>query len=173
MVVVRQEGASEDNIQNVINKLMNMGFHIHRSTGARHTAPGAVGTKADFDTRDIELLEGVEEVVRITAPYKLASRHFNPEGTRGAVWPRGHHRRRRSGGNGRAVQRGKRGTDRSVAASVAARGARVLRGGAFKPRTSPYSFQGSAQKGLELMRPAADRHKLAGGTEVMDHTRSP
>ena len=58
-----------------------MGFDIHRSTGARHTVLGAVGAKVDFDTRDIELLEGVEEVLRITAPYKLASRHFRPEGT--------------------------------------------------------------------------------------------
>ena len=81
MVVVMQEGATEDAIQNVINRLMDMGFDIHRSTGARHTVLGAVGAKVDFDTRNIELLEGVEEVLRITAPYKLASRHFRPEGT--------------------------------------------------------------------------------------------
>src|SRR5579863_6688264 len=81
MVVVMQEGATEDSIQRVINKLMDMGFDIHRSTGARHTVLGAVGAKVDFDTRNIELLEGVEEVLRITAPYKLACRHFRPEGT--------------------------------------------------------------------------------------------
>src|SRR5580704_18773583 len=81
MVVVMQEGATEEEIQHVINRLMGMGFDIHRSTGARHTVLGAVGAKVDFDTRDIELLEGVEEVLRITAPYKLASRHFRPEGT--------------------------------------------------------------------------------------------
>src|SRR5580693_1986723 len=81
MVVVMQEGATEEAVQNVINKLMDMGFDIHRSTGARHTVLGAVGTKIDFDTRDIELLDGVEEVVRITAPYKLSSRHFRPEGS--------------------------------------------------------------------------------------------
>src|SRR5271157_4241915 len=81
MVVVMTEVATEDNIQYVINKLMEMGFDIHRSTGARHTVLGAVGAKIDFDVRDIELLEGVEEVVRISAPYKLASRHFRPEGS--------------------------------------------------------------------------------------------
>ena len=111
MVVVMQEGATEENIQYVINKLMDMGFDIHRSTGARHTVLGAVGAKVDFDTRDIELLEGVEEVLRITAPYKLASRHFRPEGSLVTIGPGGHHRRRRSGGDGRAVQRGERRAD--------------------------------------------------------------
>src|SRR6266568_9196403 len=81
MVVVMQEGATEEAIQRVINKLMGIGFDIHRSTGARQTVLGAVGAKVDFDTRDIELLDGVEEVLRISAPYKLASRAFRPEGT--------------------------------------------------------------------------------------------
>src|SRR3990170_230275 len=81
MVVVMQEGATEEDIQGVINKLMDMGFDIHRSTGARQTVLGAVGAKVDFDTRDIEIIEGVAEVLRISAPYKLASRHFRPEGS--------------------------------------------------------------------------------------------
>src|SRR5579864_2476447 len=81
MVVVMQEGATEEDVQYVINRLMGMGFDIHRSTGARQTVLGAVGAKIDFDTRDIELLDGVDEVVRISAPYKLASRHFRPEGS--------------------------------------------------------------------------------------------
>ena len=85
MVVVMEEGATEDEIQHVINRLMGMGFDIHRSTGARHTVLGAVGAKVDFDTRNIELLGGVDEVLRITAPYKLASRHFRPEGSRVTV----------------------------------------------------------------------------------------
>ena len=80
MVVVMQEGATEEQIQRVINRLMDMGFDIHRSTGALHTVLGAVGAKVDFDVRDIELQDGVEEVLRISAPYKLASRHFRPEG---------------------------------------------------------------------------------------------
>src|SRR5947199_8301438 len=85
MVVVMQEGATEEAIQRVINKLMGIGFDIHRSTGARHTVLGAVGVKVDFDTRDIELLEGVAEVLRISAPYKLASRQFRPEGSKVAL----------------------------------------------------------------------------------------
>src|SRR5712692_2352560 len=81
MVVVMQEGATEEQIQRVISRLMEMGFDAHRSTGVRHTVLGAVGGKVDFDTRDIELLDGVEEVLRISAPYKLASRTFRPEGS--------------------------------------------------------------------------------------------
>ncbi len=81
MVVVMQEGAKEEQIQHVIDRLVSMGFDIHRSTGASQTVLGAVGVPADFDPRDVEVLDGVREVVRITQPYKLASRAFRPEGT--------------------------------------------------------------------------------------------
>ena len=81
MVVVMQAGSTEEQIQEVINRLVAMGFDVHRSTGATHTVLGAVGVPSDVDPRDIELLEGVREVVRITQPYKLASRAFRPEGT--------------------------------------------------------------------------------------------
>jgi len=173
MVVVMQEGATEDQIQRVINKLMEMGFDIHRSTGARHTVLGAVGAKIDFDTRDIELLEGVAEVLRISAPYKLASRHFRPEGSviklgRGVT----------VGGEQVVVMAGPCSVEsaeqiETIAAQVAQFGARVLRGGAFKPRSSPYSFQGLGPKGLELMRRAADKHNLLVVSELMDHTQIP
>ena len=173
MVVVMQEGATEEEIQRVINKLMNMGFDIHRSTGARHTVLGAVGAKVDFDTRDIELLAGVEEVLRITAPYKLASRHFRPEGSivqmgRGVA----------IGGEEVVVMAGPCSVEsaeqiETVAAWVAQHGARVLRGGAFKPRSSPYSFQGIGPQGLELLRRAADKHSLLVVSEVMDQTQIP
>jgi 3-deoxy-7-phosphoheptulonate synthase len=173
MVVVMQVGATEDNIQYVINKLMDMGFDIHRSTGARHTVLGAVGTKVDFDTRDIELLEGVEEVVRITAPYKLASRHFKPEGSVVTVG-----RGVSIGGEEVIVMAGPCSVEsleqvESVAASVAAQGARVLRGGAFKPRSSPYSFQGIGAPALEFLRQAAEKHNLCVVSEVMDPTQIP
>src|SRR5689334_24905033 len=135
MVVVMQEGATEEQIQHAISKLMEMGFDIHRSTGAQQTVLGAVGARRDFDVRDIELLDGVEEVLRISAPYKLASRHFRPEGTivslgRGVT----------IGGNEVVVMAGPCSVENaeqidSIAASVAANGGRVLRGGAYKPRT--------------------------------------
>ena len=171
MVVVMQEGATEEHVQRVINKLMDMGFDIHRSTGARQTVLGAVGAKIDFDTRDIELLDGVEEVLRISAPYKLASRHFRPEGSKiqlgkGVI----------VGGGEVVVMAGPCSIEseeqiEKVATGIARQGAKVLRGGAFKPRTSPYSFQGLGEKGLKLMRRAADKHGLLVVSEVMDHTQ--
>jgi len=173
MVVVMQEGATEAQIQGAINKLMEMGFDIHRSTGARQTVLGAVGALVDFDTRDTELLEGVEEVVRITAPYKLASPHFRPEGSvvqlgKGVA----------VGGEQVVMMAGPCSVEsaeqmETIAALVAKQGVRVLRGGAFKPRTSPYSFQGLGKKGLQLMRAAADAHDMLVVSEVMDQTQIP
>ncbi|HXW15405.1 MAG TPA: N-acetylneuraminate synthase family protein, partial [Terriglobia bacterium] len=173
MVVVMEEGATEESVQNVINRLMDMGFDIHRSTGATHTVLGAVGAKVDFDTRDIELLDGVEEVLRITAPYKLASRHFRPEGTLVSVGPGV-----TIGGEEVVVMAGPCSVENAaqidtIAGSVAASGARVLRGGAFKPRTSPYSFQGIGRQGLELLRQAAEKYNLCVVSEVMDQTQIP
>ncbi|MBI4166201.1 MAG: 3-deoxy-7-phosphoheptulonate synthase [Acidobacteria bacterium] len=173
MVVVMQEGATEEQIQHVINRLMDMGFDIHRSTGARHTVLGAVGPKIDFDTRDIEVIEGVSEVLRISAPYKLASRTFRPEGSviqlgEGVA----------VGAQKVVVMAGPCSVESAeqigtIAARVAAAGGKVLRGGAFKPRSSPYSFQGMGEKGLELMRRAADQHGLLVVSEVMDQTQIP
>src|ERR1051325_4828904 len=81
MIVAMQEGASEAQIQSVIEHLVRMGFEVHRSTGERYTVLGAVGARSDFDVRDIEVLDGVHEVHRISSPYKLVGRNFRPEGT--------------------------------------------------------------------------------------------
>src|ERR1051325_7947484 len=86
MIVVMQEGAKEEQIQSVIDRLIQMGFDVHRSTGASYTVLGAVGG-APVDHRDVELLEGVREVVKISASYKLASRAFKPGGTIVKVGP--------------------------------------------------------------------------------------
>jgi 3-deoxy-7-phosphoheptulonate synthase len=163
-----QEGATEAQIQHVIDRLVGMGFDIHRSTGASHTVLGAVGVHPDFDTRDVELLEGVRQVLRITQPYKLASRTFRPEGTivdlgKGV----------RIGGTEVVVMAGPCAVESAeqidlIAERVAALGAKVLRGGAFKPRSSPYTFQGLGEPGLKLMRAAADRNGLLVVSEVMD-----
>jgi 3-deoxy-7-phosphoheptulonate synthase len=168
MVVVMQEGATEAQIQHVIDRLVGMGFDIHRSTGASHTVLGAVGVRPDFDTRDVELLEGVRQVLRITQPYKLASRTFRPEGSivdlgKGV----------RIGGPEVVVMAGPCAVENEaqidlIAERVAQSGAKVLRGGAFKPRSSPYSFQGLGEPGLKLMRAAADRNGLLVVSEVMD-----
>jgi len=168
MVIVMQEGATDAQIRNVIDKLIAHGFDVHRSTGASHTVLGAVGVHRDFDHRDFELLEGVREVMRITQPFKLASRQFKPEGT---VVDLG--RGVKIGGPDVVVAAGpcsveSREQIMAVAEAVSKAGAKILRGGAFKPRTSPYAFQGLGEKGLEMMREAADRFGLFTVSEVMD-----
>lgn len=173
MVIVMQEGASEAQIQNVIDHLIAGGFNVHRSTGESHTVLGAVGVQRDFDHRDFELLDGVREVMRITQPFKLASRQFRPAGTivdlgRGV----------KIGGNEVVVAAGpcsveSREQIQAVAECVAKAGAKILRGGAFKPRTSPYAFQGLGEKGLQLMREAADKFRLFTVSEVMDPSQIP
>jgi 3-deoxy-7-phosphoheptulonate synthase len=168
MVVVMQAGASEPQIQHVIDRLVGMGFDVHRSTGATHTVLGAVGARADFDPRDIELLDGVREVMRITQPYKLASRLFRPEGTIVDVG-----KGVRFGGPEVIVAAGPCAVESAeqialIAERVARLGAQLLRGGAFKPRTSPYYFQGLGEKGLKLLREAADKNGLLVVSEVMD-----
>jgi 3-deoxy-7-phosphoheptulonate synthase len=168
MIVVMQVKASEEQIQSVVDRLVALGFDIHRSTGAIQTVLGAVGVRPDFDTRDIEVLDGVSEVVRITQPYKLATRAFRPEGTvvklKNAV---------NIGGPEVVVMAGPCAVESAeqidlIAARVSDLGARILRGGAFKPRSSPYSFQGLGEKGLELLRRAADKNGLLVVSEVMD-----
>src|SRR5258708_29173465 len=167
MVIVMQEGASDAQIQNVIDKLVAHGFDVHRSTGASHTVLGAVGVHRDFDHRDFELLEGVREVMRITQPFKLASRQFKPEGTiidlgRGV----------KIGGPEVVVAAGpcaveSREQIHGLAESISKAGAKIMRAGAFKPRTSPYAFQGLGEPGLKLMREAADQFRLFTVSAVM------
>ena len=167
MVVVMQERATDEQVQRVISQLVEMGFDVHRSTGALRTVIGAVGGNRAGDPRLLEVLEGVQEVLRITEPYKLASRTFRPENsvvTIGDV---------RIGGDEVVVMAGPCSAEseeqvEAAAAAVKRAGAKVLRGGAFKPRSSPYSFQGLGEEGLRLLRGAADRHNLKLVSEVMD-----
>lgn len=172
MFVVMEEGASEQSIQHVIDKLVTNGFTVHRSTGVVHTVLGCVGPKEDIDPRDLELMEGVKECHRIISPYKLASRNFKPAGTQFSV------RGVEIGGRSVVVVGGpcsveNRDQIEQSAEMVAKAGARGLRGGAFKPRSSPYSFQGLGEDGLRMMREAADRNNLFVVSEVMDHTQIP
>ncbi|HSL23416.1 MAG TPA: 3-deoxy-7-phosphoheptulonate synthase, partial [Vicinamibacterales bacterium] len=167
MVVVMEERATEEQIQHVIAQLVEMGFDVHRSTGALRTVLGAVGGNRQADPRLVEVLDGVHEVLRITEPYKLASRTFKPENTVIVLDDV------RIGGDEVIVMAGpcSAETDAQVertAAAVKRAGAKVLRGGAFKPRSSPYSFQGLGEDGLKMLRSAADRHGLKLVSEIMD-----
>jgi 3-deoxy-7-phosphoheptulonate synthase len=167
MVIVMKELASDEQIQRVIAQLVDMGFDVHRSTGALRTVVGAVGGNRQFDPRLLEVLDGVQEVLRITEPYKLASRTFKPQNTVITIDDL------RIGGDEVVVMAGpcSAETEEQVEATTSAvkkAGAKVLRGGAFKPRSSPYSFQGLGEEGLRLLRSAADRHNLKLVSEVMD-----
>jgi 3-deoxy-7-phosphoheptulonate synthase len=173
MIVAMQEGADEALIQQVIEHLVKMGFEVHRSTGARMTVLGAVGSGIDFDIRILELLPGVQEVHRISSPYKLAGRSFRPEGTvvklaNGVS----------IGGNEVVVMAGPCSVETreqifSTAEAVSKAGAKVLRGGAFKPRSSPYSFQGHGEDALKLLREAGEKFNLLVISEVMEISQIP
>ena len=168
MIVAMQESASEAQIQSVIEHLVQMGFSVHRSTGARQTVVAAVGARAEFDIRILEVLPGVEQVHRISAPYKLAGRSFRPQGT---ILQLGNGVR--IGGDEVVVMAWPCSVEShdqifTVAEQVAKAGARALRGGAFKPRSSPYSFQGLGLEGLKILREAGDRYKLLVISEVME-----
>src|SRR6202166_1006390 len=173
MIVAMQDMADEGQIQQVIEHLVKMGFEVHRSTGARMTVLGAVGSGIDFDIRILELLPGVQEVHRISSPYKLAGKGFRPEGTvvklANGIG---------IGGNEVVVMAGPCSVETreqifSTAEAVAKAGARVLRGGAFKPRSSPYSFQGHGEDALKLMREAGEKFKLLVISEVMEISQIP
>jgi 3-deoxy-7-phosphoheptulonate synthase len=172
MLVVMQQGATEAQIQKIIDRLVQDGFDIHRSTGVIHTVLGGVGGKDDFDTAVVEMMEGVKEVHRIVSPYKLASRGFRPQGTVVKIGDV------EIGGGAVVVMAGPCSVENKdqierAADIVADGGGRVIRGGAFKPRSSPYSFQGLGEAGLELMRRAADRRGLLVISEVMDSLQIP
>jgi 3-deoxy-7-phosphoheptulonate synthase len=136
----------------------------------QHTVLGAIGVHPEFDHRQIELLDGVAEVVRVTEPFKLASRAFKREGSIfdiGGV---------KIGGPEVIVMAGPCSVETEeqvfkIAKYVKDSGAKILRGGAFKPRSSPYSFQGLGEDGLKLLRQAADEYKLKVITEVMDKSQ--
>jgi len=173
MIVAMQETATEEQVQKVIERLIDMGFEVHRSTGARQTVLGAVGARREFDIRDVEVLPGVGEVHRISSPYKLVARTFRPEGTI-VRFPNGV----AVGSDEVVIMAGPCSVESreqlfAVAETVSRSGANFLRGGAFKPRTSPYSFQGLGEEALKLLREAADKFHMLVVTEVMEISQIP
>jgi 3-deoxy-7-phosphoheptulonate synthase len=168
MIVAMQEKATEEQIDAVIEAMEEAGVDVHRTTGATQTILAAVGSTASLDLGKFEVFPGVLHVHRISAPYKLAGRAFRPEGTvvefaNGA----------KIGGEQVAIIAGPCAIeDReqifAIAACVKGAGGGFLRGGAFKPRSSPYSFQGLGIPGLQLMRGAAETHGLNTVSEVME-----
>ena len=167
MIIVMSERATEDQIAEVAGVLERLGFPAQRSTGSRRTVLGVLGPTAGLDDRILRAMAGVLEVVRISEPWRLAGRADHPEDT---IVDLGDGVR--IGGEDVVLMAGPCAVEEEepleqVAAAVRAAGARVLRGGAWKPRTSPYSFQGLGEPALRLLRRAAERHGLKVVTEVM------
>ena len=170
MVVVLEKNISDKSIENVIQHLEEFGFAVHKSTGVEQIILGAIGVKPDFDTRKVKILDGVAEVYRITEPFKLASRTFQKEDTIIKI------RDVSIGDNEVVMMAGPCSVENedqifAIAEIVAKSGAKILRGGAFKPRTSPYAFQGLGENGLKFLRNAADKYNLLVITEVMESSQ--
>jgi 3-deoxy-7-phosphoheptulonate synthase len=170
MIVNMAVNATEADIDHVVARIKECGYQAHLSRGEERTVIGVVG-KGDKHRSELEALlaaPGVEEIIHISHPFKLASRDFHPQGTivelgKGVS----------VGGTELVVGAGPCAVEslaqiEAVAARVAQAGAKLLRGGAFKPRSSPYSFQGLGEEGLELLRKAADKNGLLVVSEVMD-----
>jgi 3-deoxy-7-phosphoheptulonate synthase len=170
MVIVMEQQATEDQISVVIGQLVRLGFDVHRSTGSERTILGAVGRGVLDDPRILAVLDGVHEVVRISEPYKLASRAFKPAGTVVCLDDV------RIGADEVVVMAGPCSAESEAqvfqtAAAVRRAGAKILRGGAFKPRSSPYSFQGLGEEGLQMLRAAANEQNMKLVSELMDVTQ--
>jgi len=166
-MIVMKAHASDEDLASVVQRVESLGFRAHVSRGAERTVVGVVGDERTVEPESFEVLPGVERVVRILHPFKLASRDFHPD-DRVITFPNG----ARLGGDGVLVMAGPCAVEsedqiRAAAEAVAACGVRVLRGGAFKPRTSPYTFQGLGAEGLRLLRRVADPLGLAVVTEVL------
>ncbi|MFQ5638179.1 MAG: 3-deoxy-7-phosphoheptulonate synthase [bacterium] len=172
MVVVMEENCEEDNIQKVISKLTELSFDVHRSTGVNQTVLGAIGDKRGLDIRSLEVMPAVKKVVRITEPFKLCSRTFQPTDTIVKVGNVA------IGGSRLVMMAGpcsieSREQIRDGAQMVKKAGATILRGGAFKPRTSPYSFQGLGEEGLRYLREAAHENDMICVSEIMENSHIP
>jgi 3-deoxy-7-phosphoheptulonate synthase len=172
VVVVLEKNVTDSQLENIIKHLEGFGFSVHKSTGDEQIVLGAIGVRPEFDIRKVKILDGVADVYRITEPFKLASRSYKNEDTILKV------KDVEIGGNEVIVMAGPCSIENEdqifrLAEIVSKAGAKVLRGGAFKPRTSPYSFQGLGEEGLKMMRQAADANNLVMITEVLEINHIP
>lgn len=167
MIVVMKPGSSDAQVDHVAERIRSLGLAVHLSRGEFRTIIGAIGNKRPEHRHILEALDGVEQVVPIMKPFKLASREFHKDDSMvevGGV---------KIGGPAVTVIAGPcavedRESLEAVARGVKSAGAALLRGGAFKPRTSPYSFQGLGEEGLKILREVGDEHGMGVVTEVMD-----
>src|SRR6202158_4488488 len=170
MLVVMQAQATEEQVRAVCQKIESLGYRAHSMPGAQRTAIGITGNQGEVESGTLEEMPGVQEVIRVTKPYKLVSRDTKPDNTilkfaNSAVT---------IGGTDLVVMAGPCGIESreqafAIAERVARAGAQFFRGGAYKPRTSPYSFQGLGEEGLKIMAEVRDQFGLLIVTEAVDY----
>ncbi len=172
MIVVMKKNATEHQIEKVIEKIKESGLKAHISKGEIVTIIGIIGDERKVPESQIRAIEGVEKLMPVLAPYKLASRDFKPENT--VITVDGV----KIGSNEVIVMAGPCSVESKeqiieTSHSIKKSGAKILRGGAFKPRTSPYSFQGLGEEGLKLLKYAKEETGMPIITEVMDTRNVP
>jgi 3-deoxy-7-phosphoheptulonate synthase len=170
MLVVMRAQATEEQVRAVCQKIEALGYRAHSMPGAQRTAIGITGNKGEVDSGSLEEMAGVQEVIRVSKPYKLVSRDTKPDNTvvKFSNSPA------TIGGADLAIMAGPCGIETreqafAIAERVARAGAQFFRGGAYKPRTSPYSFQGLGEEGLKIMAEIRERFGLLIVTEAVDY----
>lgn len=168
VIIVLKPDFTEEQLAHICEKLEEMGFRYELSRGIKRTLVGVIGEEDELRNAPLKAIPGVEDVLSVLKPFKLASREFQQEDS---VFDVG--QGVKIGGGSMLLIAGPcaiEGYDilSEIAQSVKAAGANVLRGGAFKPRTSPYSFQGLAEEGLKILRTVGDETRMPVVTEVMD-----
>jgi 3-deoxy-7-phosphoheptulonate synthase len=172
MIIVLKPGATPADIDHVVERIHQLGLKPHVSTGEHRTIIGVIGDENKLQAQPLQAIAGVEQVLPIMKPFKLASREFNKKDTVVSVG------KVKVGGGALAMIAGPCAIEGveildEIAGHVKKAGANILRGGAFKPRTSPYSFQGLGEDGLKILRDIGDKHDMPVVTEVMDPRQVP
>ncbi len=177
MIIVLRPDATDEHIDHILERIRDLGFKPHVSRGEKRTLIGVIGDEDKLQAEPLQAIPGVEQVLPILKPFKLASREFHAADTVVEVERPGATTVRIGGGHlaliaGPCAVEGEAILD-DIAGQVKAAGANLLRGGAFKPRTSPYSFQGLGEEGLRILRDVGHQHGLPVVTEVMDPRQVP
>ena len=172
MIIVLKPNSTEPELEHILDRIRELGLKPHLSRGEHRTIIGVIGDENKLQAEPLQAIAGVEQVLPIMKPFKLASREFNKKDTVVGVG------KVRIGGGSLAMIAGPCAVENlavldEIAAGVKSAGANILRGGAFKPRTSPYSFQGLGEEGLKILRDVGAKHDMPVVTEIMDPRQIP
>src|SRR5947208_1734244 len=172
MIIVLRPHSTREQIDHILERIRELGFKAHLSQGELRTIIGVIGDENKLQAEPLSAIPGVEQVLPILKPFKLASREFHKEDTVVQIG------KVRVGGGSLAMIAGPCAIESAeildeIAGQVKAAGANILRGGAFKPRTSPYSFQGLGEEGLKILRDVGQKYDMPVLTEVMDPRQIP